>query len=174
MVFVGQESKQEWVCVYVWLYSRNQHNIASQLGSRRKHSEPLFPSLPQCWTPCFLLPTFPAQWAALRFGERFSFPQTAPPLLTLTVMEEALVTFWKPDRKGTGVEGVFILNLLGVCFHLPCLINPGQVDTRTAWRREWLPTPVLSPGEFHGQRSLAATARGVAVGHDWATNTILV
>ena len=23
------------------------------------------------------------------------------------------------------------------------------------WRREWLPTPLFSPGEFHGQRSLA-------------------
>ena len=23
------------------------------------------------------------------------------------------------------------------------------------WRREWLPTPVLLPGEFQGQRSLA-------------------
>ena len=22
------------------------------------------------------------------------------------------------------------------------------------WRREWLPTPVFSPGEFHGQRRL--------------------
>ena len=22
------------------------------------------------------------------------------------------------------------------------------------WTREWLPTPVLLPGEFHGQRSL--------------------
>ena len=22
------------------------------------------------------------------------------------------------------------------------------------WRREWLPTPVILPGEFHGQRSL--------------------
>ena len=22
------------------------------------------------------------------------------------------------------------------------------------WRREWLPTPVFWPGEFHGQRSL--------------------
>ena len=22
------------------------------------------------------------------------------------------------------------------------------------WRREWLPTPVLLPGEFHGERSL--------------------
>ena len=22
------------------------------------------------------------------------------------------------------------------------------------WRREWLPTPVLLPGDFHGQRAL--------------------
>jgi len=22
------------------------------------------------------------------------------------------------------------------------------------WKREWLPTPVFLPGEFHGQRSL--------------------
>ena len=28
----------------------------------------------------------------------------------------------------------------------------GQEDP---WRREWLPTPVFLPGEFHGQRSLA-------------------
>ena len=26
---------------------------------------------------------------------------------------------------------------------------------RSPWRREWLPTPVFFPGEFHGQRSLA-------------------
>ena len=25
---------------------------------------------------------------------------------------------------------------------------------KIAWRREWLPTPVFLPGEFHGQRSL--------------------
>ena len=24
------------------------------------------------------------------------------------------------------------------------------------WRREWQPTPIFSPGEYHGQRSLAA------------------
>ena len=24
------------------------------------------------------------------------------------------------------------------------------------WRREWLPTPVFLPGEFHGQRNLAS------------------
>ena len=26
---------------------------------------------------------------------------------------------------------------------------------KTPWRREWLPTPVFWPGEFHGERSLA-------------------
>ena len=29
------------------------------------------------------------------------------------------------------------------------------------WRREWLPTPVFLPGEFHGERSLAGYS-GVA------------
>ena len=26
---------------------------------------------------------------------------------------------------------------------------------RLSWRREWQPTPVFLPGEFHGERSLA-------------------
>ena len=30
------------------------------------------------------------------------------------------------------------------------------------WRRAWQPTPVLLPGESHGQRSLGATAHRVA------------
>ena len=30
------------------------------------------------------------------------------------------------------------------------------------WRRRWQPTPVFSPGEFHGQRSLAGYVYGVA------------
>ena len=30
------------------------------------------------------------------------------------------------------------------------------------WRREWQPTPILLPGEIHGQRSVAGyTAHGV-------------
>ena len=34
-----------------------------------------------------------------------------------------------------------------------CRFNPwvGKIS----WRREWLPTPVFLPGEFHGERSLA-------------------
>ena len=31
----------------------------------------------------------------------------------------------------------------------------GQGSGRFPWRKEWLPTPVFSPGESHGQRSLA-------------------
>ena len=35
----------------------------------------------------------------------------------------------------------------------------GQEDP---WRREWQPTPVFWPGEFRGQRGLAATVHSVA------------
>ena len=36
----------------------------------------------------------------------------------------------------------------------------------TTWRRKWQPTPVFSPGEFHGQRSLAGHSPwGCKVGH---------
>ena len=34
------------------------------------------------------------------------------------------------------------------------------------WRRKWLPTPLFSPGKFHGQ-----TMGLQRIGHDWATNT---
>ena len=37
------------------------------------------------------------------------------------------------------------------------------------WRREWLPTQVFLPGEFHGQRSLAGYIQSmgsVRVGHN--------
>ena len=37
------------------------------------------------------------------------------------------------------------------------------------WRRKWQPTPVLWPGEPHGQRSLEGySPRGRRVGHNWA------
>ena len=34
------------------------------------------------------------------------------------------------------------------------LCNAGELGL-IPWRREWLPTPIFSPGESHGQRSLA-------------------
>ena len=33
--------------------------------------------------------------------------------------------------------------------------NAGDLVGKIPWRREWQPTPVFLPGEFHGQRSLA-------------------
>ena len=41
------------------------------------------------------------------------------------------------------------------------------------WRRAWLPSPALLPGESHGQRSLTGYSPwGHRVGHNWATNTV--
>ena len=38
------------------------------------------------------------------------------------------------------------------------------------WRREWLPTPVFLPGEFHGQRRLEGYGPwGQRVRHDRVT-----
>ena len=40
------------------------------------------------------------------------------------------------------------------------------------WRRKWQLTPVLLPGEFHGQRSLAGCSPwGHRVGHDLVTDS---
>ena len=48
--------------------------------------------------------------------------------------------------------------------------SPGS--GRFPWRREWRPTPVVLPREFHGQRSLAGySSWGCRVGHDSSTNT---
>ena len=42
------------------------------------------------------------------------------------------------------------------------------------WRREWQPTPVFLPGEFHGQRSQAGGSSWghKRSGHNLATKTI--
>ena len=41
------------------------------------------------------------------------------------------------------------------------IISFAETD-KVIWRREWLPTPVFLPGEFHGQRNQAAyTVHGV-------------
>ena len=41
--------------------------------------------------------------------------------------------------------------------NLPAMWRPGFDPwiRKIPWRREWLPTLVFSPGEFHGQRSLS-------------------
>ena len=49
----------------------------------------------------------------------------------------------------------------------------GRKNNKTAWRREWLPTPIFLPGEFHGQRSLVGCSPWdhKKAGHDWTTYT---
>ena len=43
------------------------------------------------------------------------------------------------------------------------------------WRREWQPTSVFWPGEFHRQRSLAGSRPwGQRLGHNWANFTFTV
>ena len=37
---------------------------------------------------------------------------------------------------------------------------------KVPWRRKWPPTPVLLPGESHGQRSLVGYSPGVSKGQD--------
>ena len=53
--------------------------------------------------------------------------------------------------------------------------DPGSIPglgRSPLWRREWPPTPVFLPGEFHGQRSLEGYSPwSHRVGRDWATNT---
>ena len=50
----------------------------------------------------------------------------------------------------------------------------GQEEERIPWGRAWQPTPVLLPGESHGQRSLVGYSpwgrKGVR--QDWAANTL--
>ena len=42
---------------------------------------------------------------------------------------------------------------------------------KVPWRREWPPTQIFLPGEFHGQRSLVGYRACIANRHDWATIT---
>ena len=51
--------------------------------------------------------------------------------------------------------------------------DPGPWVGKIPWRREWQPTPVYLPGEFHGQRSLVGlqSMRSQRVRHDRAPNT---
>ena len=42
------------------------------------------------------------------------------------------------------------------------------------WKKEWQPTPVFSPEEFCGQKSLEIQFMGSQrVGHDWVTNNFI-
>ena len=52
--------------------------------------------------------------------------------------------------------------------NLPACRKPG-LDSwvgKILWRREWLPTPLVLPGQFHGQRNLAGYSAWGCIGSD--------
>ena len=55
--------------------------------------------------------------------------------------------------------------------------SAGRSKKKIPWRREWQPTPVFLPGEFHGQRSLADSLLQYAgpqrIRHYWANLCLL-
>ena len=60
-----------------------------------------------------------------------------------------------------------------VVMHLLQVRRPGfnPYVEKIPWRRKWQPTPVLLPGEFHGQRSLEGYSLwGCKETDDWVTN----
>jgi len=52
-------------------------------------------------------------------------------------------SFWGFPGDSDGIESAYSTG------------DPGSILGKIPWRREWLPTLVFLPGEFHGQKSLA-------------------
>ena len=48
-----------------------------------------------------------------------------------------------------------------------------SLGQKVPWKREWQPTPVFLPGEFHGHRSLAGYSPwgSQRIRHNWTNNT---
>ena len=63
-----------------------------------------------------------------------------------------LLTVLICSRGSDGKESVYNAGDLGLI----------HGSGRSPGVREWLPTPIFLPGEFHGQKSQRATAHGVA------------
>jgi len=65
--------------------------------------------------------------------------------MTSLSMEEEFMDWINKCIKGHTNESTLLIK------HSQCTIVSFE---RTVWRRQWHPTPVLLPGESHGQRSL--------------------
>ena len=79
---------------------------------------------------------------------------------------------WRRDRLPTPVSLGFPRGSDGKVSNC----NAGDLGL-ISWRREQLTTPVLWPGEFHGQRSLAGYIQSMGlqrVGHNWVTFTFFL
>ena len=153
------------------LYSRNQHSIVNQRDSHKNYLKPCF----HRW--CSVGPLFSASCihcsmsSCALWGAFLSPTKSSHSVRTLTVMERAIVMFWKPNRKGTGVKGVFTLSLLGVCFHLPCLIKPWS-----CWHQDGLEMAMAAHSSILAWRIPRMEEPGrlqpvglQRVGHGWAT-----
>ena len=66
--------------------------------------------------------------------------------MTSLSMEEEFMDWINKCIKGHTNESTLLIK------HSQCTIVSFE---RTVWRRQWHPTPVLLPGEYHGQGSLA-------------------
>ena len=113
-------------------------------------------------------------------------------ILWETSTNQPLINFSKPsvqnseEEKGTWNSTSVLLSFLCLTRQLTiptlwavlegkigqCMVGFDPWVGKIPWRKEWQPTPVFLPGEFHGQRRLAGYSLwGVRVRHDWATNT---
>ena len=53
---------------------------------------------------------------------------------------------------------IYMASKVALVIKNPLTMKRGEFDHRVRkilWRRAWQPTPVLLPGEYHGQRNLA-------------------
>ena len=81
--------------------------------------------------------------------KQFSNPQCTPWLLLSRRKKKNLITTSFPGGFPGGSESKICLQCGRPWFH-PWI-------GKTPWKKEWQPTPVFLPGEFHGQRSLAGS-----------------
>ena len=88
----------------------------------------------------------------------------------MTFEEEREKEFRLPPSSFYGTENTDVLDVLPPAFpswhrgkEPACPDRRPGLDPwvrKIPWRRKWQPGPVLSPGEYHGQRSLAGYSLG--------------
>ena len=90
----------------------------------------------------------------------------------LAALARCLTNQWSIGAISFIAGGMVVKNLPA---RAPYARDMGSIPEfeRYPWRRKWQSVPVLIPGEFHGQRSLAGYSPWGCkrVGHDWSTNT---
>ena len=84
-------------------------------------------------------------WSGLQCPSSGDFPN--PGIKLVSLMSPALAVWFFNFTTSTTWGALYI------CVYVYII--------RKSWRRKWQPTPVFFPGESYGQRSLAATVRGV-------------